>query len=169
MKKIFAVTAFAAAVFTMASCDHLDDTMSVTDPAQTGKVAPTKVAESGFQQQIPSGTDVWGVEWDFEGTYWEVEYKTGTVPNVTEYTMYLDLDGNWLATKTEVFIRNVPQNIMEAFTASEYGTSVLDDEGIDYFQTPTGEFYRFEIEIKGRDAEVDVDLNGNVTFVGYDN
>ncbi len=132
-------------------------------------VSPSKTAEAGFEQQIPTGEDVWDVEWDFEGTYWEVSYETGTRPHGTEYTMYFDLDGNWLATKTEVLLNNVPQNIMDAFKASEYGTAYMDDREVDYIETPTEKFYRFEVEIKGRDSIIDVDLNGNVKFVGYDN
>ncbi len=137
-------------------------------PAGKTTVTPSKNAEKGFEQVVPVD-EAWDVEWDFEGTYWEVEYKVGQRPDVTEYTSYFDLDGNWLATKTEVLLRDVPQNIIDAFRASEYGNAYMDDEEVDFFRTPDGGFYRFEIEINGRDAEIDVDLNGKVTFMGYDN
>ncbi len=169
MKKIFAIMAAAAALFSFASCDMIEDGFMDNDNSPATKVAPSKAAENGFENQVPEGTDVWDVEWDFEGTYWEVEFKTGTRPFGKEYTMYFDLEGNWLATKTEVLIKDVPQYIVDAFKASEYGTTRLDDEEADYYETPGGKFYRFEIEIKGRDAEIDVDLDGNVKFAGYDN
>ncbi len=148
----------------------LNGVKTVVEIGLTGKasVTPSRAAEKGFEQMFPEG-DVWDVEWDFEGTYWEVSFEVGTRPHGTEYTMYFDLDGNWLGTKTEVFLKDVPQAVIDAFKASEYGAARLDDNEVDYFKTPAGEFYRFEIEVGGRDAEVDVDLNGKVTFVGYDN
>ncbi len=148
----------------------LNGVKTTVDITAAGKstVTPSASAERGFEQLAPEG-EPWDIEWDFEGTYWEVEYKVGQWPDVTEYTSYFDLDGNWLATKTEVLLKNVPQNIIDALRASEYGNAYMDDQEADFFRTPENEFYRFEIEINGRDAEIDVDLNGNVTFVGYDN
>ncbi len=168
MKSIFAMMAAAASLFALASCDMIDDGFMDDMGNPATKTAPSKAAENGFENQIPNGADVWDVEWDFEGTYWEVEFKTGTRPFGKEYTMYFDLDGNWLATKTEVLLKDVPQNIIDAFKASEYGTARMDDNEVDYIETTTRKFYRFEIEVKGRDAEIDVDLDGGVTLARYD-
>ncbi len=141
--------------------------VDVTLDGKTSAV-PSRAAEQGFNQNAPEA-DVWDVEWDFEGTHWEVSFETGTRPHGTEYTMYFDLDGNWLATSTEIFLKDIPQNIIDAFKASEYGNAFLDDDEVEFFKTPSAEFYRFEIEVNGRDAMIDIDINGNVTFVGYDN
>ncbi len=168
MKKIFAIMAAAAALFTMASCDMLDDDFIQGNKYAADSATPSKAAESGFDQKVPDG-DAWDIDWDFERTYWEVDFKVGKWPNVTEYTMYFDLDGNWLGTRTEVRLKDVPDYIKDAFKASEYGNARLDDNEVDYYQTPSSEFYRFEIEINGRDVEIDVDLDGKVTLVGYDN
>ncbi len=135
--------------------------------AGKSSVQPSKLASSGFNEQIPP-TDVWDVEWDFEGTYWEVSYETGTRPHGTEYSMYFDLEGNWLATKTELLLKDVPQEIKDALAASEYGTARLDDNEIAYVETAAKKFYRFEVIFNGMDAEVDVTVEGEVIFAGYD-
>ncbi len=156
MKKIFTLLALSAIV--IASCTKHDPI--------NGGVTPSKAAQAGFESQVPPQTnDIWDVEWDFEGTYWEVSYETGTRPHGIEYTMYFDLDGNWLATKTEVLLTAVPQAIMDALTASEYGQYPLDDREADYVEKADGTiFYKFDIEIGGRDAEIEITLDGKISF-----
>ncbi len=160
--------AAAAALFAFASCDVLDDGYSGDmNKYSPDSAMPSKAAEGGFDRNVPEG-DVWDIDWDFEGTYWEVSYEVGKWPKGTEYTMYFDLEGNWLGTKTEVRLKDVPKSVKDALKASEYGNARIDDKEVNYFQTPEAEFYRFDLEIGERDLEVDVYLDGKVVLVEYD-
>ena len=38
---------------------------------------------------------------------------------------------------------------------------------VDYFETPAGDFYRFEVYLNGGRAEVDVTEDGKVSVAGY--
>ena len=38
---------------------------------------------------------------------------------------------------------------------------------VDYFETPAGDFYRFEVYLNGGKAEVDVTEDGKVSVAGY--
>ncbi len=151
MKKIFVILAAATALLVMGSCEKYED----------GR--PPKNAISTFESMYP---DAFDVEWEYEGSYWEVGFETGSRPNGTEHEARFDLDGNWIWTKTEIFMQNVPQNIKDIFAASEYGNMLLADHEADHFQTSAGEFYRFDIRMEGRETEVDVYPDGRVTLAG---
>ncbi len=153
MKKIFAVLAFAAAVFTMASCEKYED----------GR--PDRGTIREFEQMYP---DAWDIEWEFEGLYWEVSFETGKRPNGIEHTAWYDMSGNWVMTKTELPFMSVPQEIKDYLAASEFGNNRLEDHFVDFYETVKGNYYRFDIYLDGREVEVDVHLDGKVALAGYD-
>ena len=46
----------------------------------------------------------------------------------------------------------------------EYGILQLDDREVEYYQTPSGNFYRFDLKLAGRDIDVDVTEDGKVSL-----
>ncbi len=153
MKRIFAILAVVAGIIMVASCDRYED----------GRPAKDTIRE--FESMYP---DAWDVEWEYDGLYWEVNFETGKRPNGTDHTAWYDMSGNWLKTKTEVAYSAVPKDIIGYFEASEYGNRQMEDHFIDFYETPAGNFYRFEIYLDGRETGVDVTEDGKVSLAGYD-
>ncbi|MDR2928368.1 MAG: PepSY-like domain-containing protein [Cytophagaceae bacterium] len=69
-------------------------------------------------------------------------------------------NGEWVCTKTEIRKSEVPESIMNILANSEYGSYKIDD--IDFYETPTGNYYKFELELNNKDIDVIIDLNGNL-------
>ncbi len=145
--------AAAAALFIIGSCDKYDD----------GR--PAKDVRSEFANMYP---DAWDVEWEYDGLYWEVSFETGKRPNGTEHEAWYDMSGNWIQTKTELAYTAVPQKIKDYLSASEYGNMKLESHFVDFYETTNGNYYRFDIHLDGREAEVDVTEDGKVSLAGYD-
>lgn len=99
------------------------------------------------------------VEIDVENGMTEVEIIDGRVCR----EVFFDASMNWLFTRTEVRLSDVPDDIMAFLKASEYGEYRVDD--VDYYQTPDSEFYRFDLELRDDDVKVDVFADGTVTLV----
>ena len=145
-RRMIAVLFALTFVFVSLSCQAYDDGL------------PPKAARNEFKAMYSNVRDV---EWDREGVNWSVSYEIDRV----EYESLYTSDGRWLMTQKEVSYSNVPQEI-KAYLASssEYGSLRLDDNTVEYFQTPSGNFYRFELESNGRDIEVDVSEDGTVSL-----
>ena len=77
--------------------------------------------------------------------------------------LFFDSSQNWMLTRTELRHSQVPEDILSYLRSSEYGSYRMDD--VDFYQTPEGEFYRFELEYRDDDIEVDVYADGTVTPV----
>ena len=77
--------------------------------------------------------------------------------------LFFDSSQNWMLTRTELPHSQVPEDILGYLRSSEYGSYRMDD--VDFYQTPEGEFYRFELEYRDDDIEVDVYADGTVTPV----
>ena len=76
--------------------------------------------------------------------------------------LLFDSSGAWQYTKTEVRYDQVPQQVLTALKGSKYSAYWIDD--IDYFDTPQGKFYRFELEsADDEDVKVDITPEGTVT------
>ena len=99
------------------------------------------------------------VEIDVENGMTEVEIIDGRVCR----EVFFDASMNWLFTRTEVRLSDVPDDIMGFLKASEYGEYRVDD--VHYYQTPDNDFYRFELELRDNDVKVDVFADGTVTLV----
>lgn len=154
MKKIMIVAAVAVAALMMVSCDKYED----------GR--PSKDVRNEFSRMYP---DAFDVEWEWNGTYWDVSFETGKRPNGTEHEAWYDKDGNWLRTVTEMLVSAVPQQIKDFLAADPtYGQGSIADPEAEYIETPEGNFYRFDVSLAGNRVEVDVNVNGEVTFAKYD-
>ncbi len=154
MRRIFAVIAIMTAMITMASCEKYED----------GR--PSKDVRNEFSRMYP---DAWGVEWELErtlkGSCWEVEFYTGTAPDQIKHTAWYDGDGNWLETETELRLTSIPQEIKDLIS-TEFVNSMLAEHSVEYHETPTGNFYRFDVYVNGIEVEVDVTEEGKVSLAG---
>lgn len=154
MRRILVILAAVLAVLTAASCDRYDD----------GR--PAKDVRSEFNRMYPGAFDV---EWDWDGTYWEVSFETGSRPNGVEHEAWYDRSGQWVMTSTEMFLSAVPQNVKDfLFADPDYTAASFADNDAEYIESPSGNFYRFDIYDGDRKIEVDVNLNGEVTIARYD-
>ncbi len=154
MKRIVAIIAIAAAMVTIASCEKYEN----------GR--PSKDVRSEFERMYP---DAWDVEWEMDygmqETYWEVSFETGKRPNGIDHTAWYDMNGRWVATETDILLNAVPQHVKDALTA-EYVEMLLEDHEIEYYETPDGNFYRFDIYNHGIEIKVDVTEKGEVSVAG---
>ena len=147
--KVLAIFGIAASLVMMA-CDMYDDGI------------PSKAIRKEFKAKYPDAKDV---EWDREGTYWSVSFETGSYQNRIDHEALFDGTGKWVMTETEVYVYDVPQSVKDALSADpEYGTLPLEDREVEYYQTPSGNFYRFDLVSGGRDIDVDVTEDGKVSL-----
>lgn len=154
MRKMIIAAAALLAAMAFVSCDKYED----------GR--PSKDVRSEFARMYP---DAFDVEWEWDGMNWDVSFETGKRPNGTEKEAWFDKAGNWLRTDTDMMLSAVPQNIKDYLAADPtYGTAQIADNEVDFIETPSGSFYRFELSVEGRRVEVDVNVNGEVTFAKYD-
>lgn len=148
MSKFMMILTIAASVVVMA-CDIYDDGV------------PAKSVRSEFRSMYPDAKDV---EWDREGVNWSVSFEIGKYPDVREYEALYDSKGVWIMTETEMLLSEVPDEIKNYLEASqEYGTLPHLDRDVEYYKTPTGDFYRFELRRNGQEIEVDVTSDGKVS------
>jgi hypothetical protein len=66
-----------------------------------------------------------------------------------------------------VFLPEVPQQIKDYLIAAEFGTGQFEDNEAEYFETRSGNFYRFDMRFGGREIEVDVTEDGEVSQAIY--
>lgn len=151
MKKMKGMAIFTiAATLIFMACDMYDDGI------------PSKTVRKEFKAMYPDAKDV---EWDKEGSYWSVSFETGTHPDRIEHEALFDASGVWVMTETDVYLPDVPQSIKDALASSaDYGSLPVDDNEVEYYQTPKGNFYRFDLVSGGRDVDVDVSEDGKVSL-----
>lgn len=143
----------AASVVAM-SCDVYDDGI------------PAKSVRTEFKSMYPEARDV---EWEREGKNWSVSFEIGKHPNEVDYEALFDANGGWIMTETDMLLVDVPAQIKNFLAASaEYGSLPYADRDVEYFKTPSGDFYRIELNNNGREIEVDVTVDGKVTLAAYD-
>ena len=125
---------------------------------------PSKDIRSEFARMYP---DAWDVEWEYQGQMWEVTFETGSRLNGTEHKAWYDMSGSWVRTVTDVFLSSVPQKIRDYLLSSEFGSGQFTDNDTEYFQTPDGNFYRFDVRFDGKEINVDVTESGKVSLSVY--
>lgn len=96
------------------------------------------------------------VDVDIEHGMTEVEIIDGNVCR----ELLFNASGEWVYTRTELRLSDVPAAVMEAFRASEYSGYRIDD--VDFYQTPEKEFYRFDLEHRDGDVEIDIYADGTI-------
>ena len=94
------------------------------------------------------------IETDFENGRYEVDIIEGA----THKELVFDPEGEWISTETEVGKAEIPSVVISALEASEYGSYRIDD--IDYFETPSGNYYLFELESGSHEVHLKINLQG---------
>lgn len=145
MKKIIMMLALMSVLVTAGSCDKYDDGL------------PPKSARELFAEMYPDAKDV---EWEVEKGYWKVSFDTGTGTSLTEYEAWYDDAGNWVRTETEKHPSSLPENIKAILNSSEYAAAMIDD--VKYVQTPSEEYYQFELSVAGASIYVNVYSDGRI-------
>lgn len=102
------------------------------------------------------------VEVDIEGGLTEIEIIDGRTPR----ELLFSASGQWMLTKTELRRHDVPQAVEAARMASEYADYYIDD--IDFYETPEGNYYRYDLESRWGDVKVDITPEGVLTLAGND-
>lgn len=125
---------------------------------------PPKDVRTEFAKMYPNA---WDVEWEPQGGYWKVSFETGSRPNGIDNEAWYDHDGAWVRTYTDILLADVPQAIKDYLAASEYGSGQFEDNDAEYCQTPTSIFYRFDMRFGGREIDIDVSENGEVSVADY--
>ncbi len=97
------------------------------------------------------------VEIEAEDGMIEVEFVDGPYCREASFSAA----GDWIRTKTGIAAADVPQTVMQALAASEYASWRIDD--VDFYETPSGNFYRFELESPQGDVKVDVTPEGDIS------
>ena len=75
-----------------------------------------------------------------------------------------DLDAHWLFTKCKVELNEVPQTVVDAFNGSEYANYEIDE--IEFYETPQGTYYVFELEMGDDEIEIKITPDGTVSIIG---
>lgn len=148
MKKYIFIAAMALSLLALASCEKYED----------GR--PSKAVRNEFKSMYPDARDI---EWEVEAGYWAVSFETGKAPDVKERTAWYDAAGNWIRTKTEIPVSALPQEIKNYISGSSYAGATIADVDADYYETPSGNFYRLDIIYDGVKMEIDVSEDGKVT------
>ena len=143
--------ALAASCFL--SCEKYDD----------GK--PLKNVREKFSEMYPDARDV---EWDAEYGYWVVSFELGTPPAVKECEAWYDVTGKWIRTETDLVESALPQSVKDALAASEYATAIIDAGDIDYVETPDGNYYELDVNLKGLEIKLKISENGDISLDGLD-
>ena len=96
------------------------------------------------------------VEIDIENGGYEVDIVNNGKRLEVQFTMA----GDWRHTKTEDLRQaDVPASILAIVQASYSGYKIDD---IDYYETPTGNFYLFELEMGSKEINVRISDNGTI-------
>lgn len=145
MKKIIIALAILAASMTALSCDRYED----------GR--PPKVVREHFADMFPKAKDV---EWEVEMGYWKVSFETGTGVSRVDSEAWYNETGEWVRTETDRFLSSLPEEIKAIISSSEYASAMIDD--VKYVQTPSEEYYQFELTVAGVSIYLDVYNDGRI-------
>lgn len=96
------------------------------------------------------------VEVETERDRIEVDIVDGKVARELTFT----LAGEWTQTKTEIRTLEVPPQILAVLAGSQYGSWRVDD--VDFIETPTVDYYLFELESGDREVHLKIDTNGTI-------
>ena len=153
MKRFLFISAVFAIMLTFVNCDKYD----------YGR--PDRGIRKNFNTMFPDARDA---EWDREGGYWVVSFETGPRWNDTDHEAWYNDAGEWVQTKTDMYLNSVPREIRDFLTSdSTFGNAAFEDDDVEYIQKPSGNFYRFDMRLDGREVNVDVTEDGEVKAAKY--
>ncbi len=124
---------------------------------------PTALSErikSFLQSKYPQARII---ETEREKGFVEVDIIDGKTHREVVFTT----EGEWISTKTEISKTSVPQNVMNALQASEYGNYSIDD--IYLIDTPESSYYYFELESGLKDIDIKITENGDIEVIKISN
>lgn len=76
--------------------------------------------------------------------------------------LLFDSSDEWIHTKTEDVLRgDLPEVVKNAYSSSQYSNYRIDD--IDFYETPSGNFYRFDLKSIDGDIKFDIKEDGTVS------
>lgn len=98
----------------------------------------------------------------------EIDYERGMtevdiIHDKRSKEVVFDSKQEWVNTHYDVWQNEVEEIVLQALAASEYKAYHIDD--IEKYETPTGEYYIFELEQGEREVNVKIDLNGNISRI----
>ena len=132
-----------------------DGQLSLYQSAGSGTIVGGEV-EAFVSQQYPGAVIV---EKDYDDGYLEVEIRH----EGREKEVLFDGRNDWVLTRWDVSYRDLPEAVVEAFRQSDYARWEVDD--IYYAETPSGEWYVFEVEDDRTDRERLVRITPQGSFV----
>ena len=144
----------AVIALAIASCERGDDSK------------PPQSVLAEFDKMFPDASDI---QWEWNDHYWIASFRIVNTSGSKAHTAWYTQNGDWIRTETNVPIASIPQIIIKyLITSPDYMTASFVDENVCHIQTPSGDFYRFNMVRNGQRIVVDVNINGLVTFVRYD-
>lgn len=129
------------------------------DNDDNGKYLPSTLSDRAKTYIAANYTEAKILEIEQERDMIEVDILDGA----THRELLFDANGEWVRTETEIKRTAVPQNIMDALSASAYASYKIDD--VSYYETPQRNYYRFELESASQDVELNITLEGVVEVV----
>jgi len=118
----------------------------------TNKDVPIRVKEA-FAKKFPN---IKKVKWEKESnSEWEGEFKIKGM----EYSANFLEDGTWKETEHEIKRNAIPSNIKTILDTEFSGYKIEEAE---ISETQSGSVYEFELEKGELNAEITIDLKGNV-------
>lgn len=99
------------------------------------------------------------VESDFDHGYYDVDIIDGT----DRRELIFNSDGEWVSTETDITLANIPEIVKATIASSEYSEYRIDD--VDYFETPSGDYYYIELELKNKEVDVKITPDGNLEVI----
>ena len=151
MKRLMIMLAAVVAMVMSAACDEYDG------------VLPDSNILAQFNAMYPGAKDV---EWEREGYYWKVSFETGR--DRVDREAWFDKNGDWLKTETDLHLSSVPQYIKDYLDGSIYKDASFEDGDAEYIETPSGNYYRFELLFGGIEIKVKVFEDGRVGIEGIE-
>lgn len=167
MRKLFILAIAVAAVSSAASCNKYDNVLESSAVRRNSEVMPPKsVSDNMPSEKLQVPSDARDVSWDKEGQLWELSYETGYGPNKIEVEVYFDAEGNWVMTKSDIRIKDVPAYIKEYVTSSaDYAGAIFLDRDADFIEKPNGNSYLLEVMVDRMEIDLEVTEAGEITRV----
>ena len=167
MRRLFILATVAVALGSALSCSKYDDVLASEAVRRNSDVMPPKSVSDNMpaeKLQVPSNAR--DVSWDKEGSLWELSYEVGHGLNKIEVEVYFDGDGNWIMTKTDIKIKDVPDYVKEYVTSSaDYAGAVFVDRDADFVERPDGNSYLLEVIVDRKEIDLEVTEDGEITIV----